>query len=313
MLSTASSIKLVSTNIPKTLINSSPRLFSSPSPSTFNSSLRTLYSSHRATSPSLPLRQSRPFTMSSSNGSQSNCTELLRSILDANETYAAAFNQADPALLKKLQKGQSPRIFWLGCSDSRVSAELSTGVAPGQIFVHRNIAQCFHPGDLSASAALAYAVHVLKVEAIIVCGHTGCGGVRAGMQAALDAKEKGETLETPEPGSVADVISKWIAPIKSIASNQISSKTSAAKDPLDNLSLAELTDSHVKSTVENVVNSEIVQSAWKEGRDLSVHGWVYHVGTAKLRDLDVGYKGVGVKADSLSRPSTYAESEPKED
>ncbi|GAA5958582.1 hypothetical protein JCM10213_006627, partial [Rhodosporidiobolus nylandii] len=96
-------------------------------------------------------------------------TELLQGILDANETYAAAFAQADPALLKKLAQGQSPRIFWLGCSDSRVSAELATGVAPGSIFVHRNIAQCFHPGDLSASAALAYAVHVLKVDAIIVC------------------------------------------------------------------------------------------------------------------------------------------------
>ncbi|GAA5886055.1 hypothetical protein JCM16303_003848 [Sporobolomyces ruberrimus] len=243
---------------------------------------------------------------------QSNCTDLLRSILDANETYAAAFSQADPTLLKKLQKGQSPRIFWLGCSDSRVSAELSTGVAPGSIFVHRNIAQCFHPGDLSASAALAYAVHVLKVEAIIVCGHTGCGGVRAGMQAALDQREQGDKLQVPEPGSVGDVISKWIAPIKSIATSQITS-TSSPKDPLDNLSLAELTDSHVKSTVENVAASDIVQSAWKEGRDLSVHGWVYHVGSARLRDLDVGYKGVGVKADSLSRPSTYAESEPKED
>ncbi|GAA5866537.1 hypothetical protein JCM1840_001350, partial [Sporobolomyces johnsonii] len=138
--------------------------------------------------------------------------DLLRSILDANETYAAAFAKADPALLKKLAKGQSPRIFWLGCSDSRVSAELATGVAPGSIFVHRNIAQCFHQGDLSASAALAYAVHVLKVESIIVCGHTGCGGVRAGMQAAVEAKDKGEALEAPEPGSVADTISKWIAP-----------------------------------------------------------------------------------------------------
>ncbi|GAA5923310.1 uncharacterized protein JCM15063_003605 [Sporobolomyces koalae] len=243
---------------------------------------------------------------------QSNCTDLLRGILDSNETYAAAFAQADPTLLKKLQKGQSPRIFWLGCSDSRVSAELSTGVAPGSIFVHRNIAQCFHPGDLSASAALAYAVHVLKVEAIIVCGHTGCGGVRAGMQAALDSKEQGDSLPVPEPGSVAEIISKWIAPIKSLASNQISSQP-GAKDPLDNLSLAELTDNHVASTVKNVAESDIVQQAWKEGRELSVHGWVYHVGSAKLRDLDVGFKGVGVKADSLSRPSSYAQSEPKEE
>ncbi|BGP52566.1 hypothetical protein JCM8202_004936 [Rhodotorula sphaerocarpa] len=239
----------------------------------------------------------------------SSSTELLQGILDANETYAAAFAQSDPALLKKLAQGQSPKIFWLGCSDSRVSAELATGVAPGSIFVHRNIAQCFHPGDPSASAALAYAVHVLKVEAIIVCGHTGCGGVRAGMQAAVDSKAKedqGEKVEPPKPGSVDDTIAKWIAPIKSLATPHACKGDS---DPLSTLELASLTDEHVKSTVEAVAASDLVQAAWAEGRDLSVHGWVYHVATAKLRDLDCGFKGPGVKADSLSRPSTYAASD----
>lgn len=243
-------------------------------------------------------------------------TQLLQGILDANETYAAAFAQSDPALLKKLAVGQSPKIFWLGCSDSRVSAELATGVAPGSIFVHRNIAQCFHKGDLSASAALAYAVHVLKVEAIIVCGHTGCGGVRAGMQAAVDSSEKeakGEEQPVPEPGSVADTISKWIAPIKSLASSQLPACSAASRSPLDTLSLAELTDQHVRDTVQAVAESDIVRAAWDEGRELSVHGWVYHVATAKLRDLDCGYKGVNVRADSLSRPATYADSEPRDD
>ncbi|GJN92016.1 hypothetical protein Rhopal_005044-T1 [Rhodotorula paludigena] len=243
-------------------------------------------------------------------------TELLQGILDSNETYAAAFAQSDSALLKKLAVGQSPRIFWLGCSDSRVSAELSTGVAPGSIFVHRNIAQCFHKGDLSAAAALAYAVHVLKVDAIIVCGHTGCGGVKAGMQAAVDAAEKeaaGEQLEAPAPGSVAETISKWIAPIKSLASTHLPSCEAAHRSPLDALSLAELTDQHVRDTVASVAESDIVRAAWDEGREISVHGWVYHVATAKLRDLDCGWKGVGVRAESLSRPSTYADSEPRED
>ena len=96
---------------------------------------------------------------------------------------------------------------------SRLLGSALTSLWTGHNVKQRNIAQCFHPGDLSASAALAYAVHVLKVESIIVCGHTGCGGVRAGMQAALDQREKGDSLETPEPGSVADVISKWIAPV----------------------------------------------------------------------------------------------------
>ncbi|GAA5920368.1 hypothetical protein JCM6882_007690 [Rhodosporidiobolus microsporus] len=248
----------------------------------------------------------------------SDSTTLLKGILDANETYAAAFSQSDPALLKKLAVGQSPKIFWLGCSDSRVSAELSTGVAPGSIFVHRNIAQCFHPGDLSASAALAYAVHVLKVEAIIVCGHTGCGGVRAGMQAALDSKaceEKGEKEEAPVAGSVADTISRWIAPIKSLAASQLSTPASQpSPDPLDNLCLAHLTDAHVSQTVKLVADSDIVQSAWKEGRELSVHGWVYHVATAKLRDLDCGFKGVNEPAHSLSRPSNaFHDHEPAEE
>ncbi|GAA5958123.1 hypothetical protein JCM21900_002918 [Sporobolomyces salmonicolor] len=231
--------------------------------------------------------------------------DLLRSILDANETYAAAFAKADPALLKKLAKGQSPRIFWLGCSDSRVSAELATGVAPGSIFVHRNIAQCFHPGDLSASAALAYAVHVLKVESIIVCGHTGCGGVRAGMQAAVDGRD--EPQEAPQPGSVADTISKWIKPITHLADLQIS--TDSARPPLDDFSLAELTDTHVAETVSAVANSDIVKAAWAEGRELTVHGWVYHVETAKLRDLECGWKGINERAPSLSRPVTSADTE----
>ncbi|GAA6018640.1 hypothetical protein JCM10207_008990 [Rhodosporidiobolus poonsookiae] len=245
--------------------------------------------------------------------STQNCTELLQGILDSNETYAAAFAQSDPALLKKLAAGQSPRIFWLGCSDSRVSAELSTGVAPGSIFVHRNIAQCFHKGDLSASAALAYAVHVLKVDAIIVCGHTGCGGVKAGMQAAVEAAENekaGNVVEPPAPGSVADTISKWIAPIKSLAASQLTSGTQPSSDPLDALCLSHLTDQHVADTVRAVADSDIVRAAWDEGRELSVHGWVYHVATAKLRDLDCGWKGPDARADSLSRPSTYAQSEP---
>ncbi|POY70553.1 hypothetical protein BMF94_6467 [Rhodotorula taiwanensis] len=235
-------------------------------------------------------------------------TQLLQGILDANETYAAAFAQSDPALLKKLAQGQAPKIFWLGCSDSRVSAELATGVAPGSIFVHRNIAQCFHPGDPSASAALAYAVHVLKVEAIIVCGHTGCGGVKAGMQAAVDSKSKedqGEKEEAPKPGSVEETIAKWIAPIKHLATPHANN----ASDPLSTLELGSLTDEHVKETVKAVAESDLVRAAWDEGRELSVHGWVYHVATAKLRDLDCGYKGPGVKADSLSRPSTYADSD----
>ncbi|GAA5987060.1 hypothetical protein JCM11641_007827 [Rhodosporidiobolus odoratus] len=249
--------------------------------------------------------------MSTTPSPSSSTTTLLQNVLDANETYSAAFQQADPALLKKLHKGQAPKIFWLGCSDSRVSAELATGVAPGSIFVHRNIAQCFHPGDLSASAALAYAVHVLKVEAIIVCGHTGCGGVKAGMSAAVESEandKAGKVVPPPKEGSVEETISKWIAPIKSLATTHLPTSS----DPLSDLCLSHLTDSHVTATVKAVAESPIVKSAWEDGRELSVHGWVYHVGSARLRDLGVGWKGVDQHAESLSRPSTFEECEPKD-
>ncbi|KAM0793657.1 hypothetical protein ACM66B_001088 [Microbotryomycetes sp. NB124-2] len=233
---------------------------------------------------------------------------LLQSILDANETYAAAFAQADPRLLKKLAKGQSPRIFWLGCSDSRVSAELSTGVAPGSIFVHRNIAQCFHDGDPSASAALTYAINVLKVEAIIVCGHTGCGGVKAAAGMAKNEKLNGPA----QPKNQHErIVTNWIGPLKNLALDQINQNESAngSYDPESEQAVATLTDKHVEETVRAVANSSIVKEAWENGQELAVHGWVYHVGTAKLRDLDVGWKGVNVRADSLSRGKSYEDSE----
>lgn len=235
--------------------------------------------------------------------------DLLKGILSANATYADAFSRSDPALLNKLAKGQSPKICWLGCSDSRVSAELSTGVAPGSIFVHRNIAQCFHPHDASALAALTYAVNILKVEAIIVCGHTGCGGVKAAMiEADTEAKQGSPTIKTTEGDKI---ISDWIAPIKALALEQLDDSTSVESNPYDPyspLALATLTDKHVAETVRLVSESSVCREAWAAGRDLAVHGWVYHVATAKLRDLNIGLKGVGISA-SLGSISSYASSE----
>ncbi|KAI5476920.1 carbonate dehydratase [Pseudohyphozyma bogoriensis] len=242
--------------------------------------------------------------------------DLLRSILAANATYADAFSRSDPALLSKLAKGQSPRICWLGCSDSRVSAELSTGVAPGSIFVHRNIAQCFHPNDPSALAAITYAVTQLKVDAIIVCGHTGCGGVRAAMMEGITEVEQGSpVVQTSDAGKL---ISGWVAPIKDLAIEQVKANQSAEhshplSDPLSPLSLATLTDRHVAETVRLVSESSVVREAWANGVELSIHGWVYHVATAKLRDLDIGVKGVGVSASLGSTATSYAGSEPPED
>ncbi|KAM0746857.1 carbonic anhydrase [Meredithblackwellia eburnea MCA 4105] len=226
-------------------------------------------------------------------------SDILRDILDRNQEYADAFTQADPVLLSKLAKGQQPRIFWLGCSDSRVSAELATGVAPGSIFVHRNVANTFHTDDTSALAALHYAVHVLKVDAIVVCGHTGCGGVLAAMESAAADQERG--APPPPPATEGDrIIGKWIAPIKSLASTQLALTPNSnvdVRDPFSFQSLTTLTERHVAETVRTIAESSIVTKAWEEGKKLEIHGWMYHVGTARLHDLGIGVKGAdGVPA-----------------
>ncbi|KAL8281279.1 hypothetical protein RQP46_006313 [Phenoliferia psychrophenolica] len=224
---------------------------------------------------------------------------LLREILNANGEYADAFSKRDPQLLAQLAQGQSPKIFWLGCSDSRVSAELSTGVAPGSIFVHRNVGNTFHPNDTSALAAMYYAVHVLKVESIVVCGHTGCGGVRAAMEAAALEQEQGFKQVPVTEGD--KLIANWIAPIKTLAETQLAGNSPEVaryaefkKDPFSPHALNTLTERHVAETVRLVAASSIVRDAWEQGSKLDVHGWMYNVATARLHDLRIGVSGVGI-------------------
>ncbi|SCZ91382.1 BZ3500_MvSof-1268-A1-R1_Chr1-2g01372 [Microbotryum saponariae] len=232
--------------------------------------------------------------------------EFLRGILDTNKAYAHKFAQSDPGLLKQLAKGQSPKVLWLGCSDSRVSAELSTGVLPGSIFVHRNVANRFDENDPSAMSAFLFAINVLKIQAIIVCGHTGCGGVKAALAGAVADKAAGKEIEPSN--RTEEVVGRWIAPIKSLATEHIQESRVASAE--DEALVSKLTDQHVANTVKAIAESQLMKDVWAEGRKISVHGWVYHVGTAKLRDLDVGYSGINQRAPSLSGPKrTYEECE----
>lgn len=207
-----------------------------------------------------------------------------KELLQANHKW---LSDADPDLFETLSKGQTPKIFWIGCCDSRVPAELVTGAAPGDLFVHRNIANTFHPKDGSALAALAYAVNHLGVEHIIVCGHQSCGGVAA---ALASAKERGVQSDETDEGT--DAIQQWLSPIRALAVAELRDKAKRdATTPSEQnaaLALKNLVEKNVCAQVSNVASSSVVKKAWKAGKNLTVHGWVYDIATGKIDDLGVG-------------------------
>ncbi|MBW0496262.1 hypothetical protein O181_035977 [Austropuccinia psidii MF-1] len=195
---------------------------------------------------------------------------VLRGFLDRNDKFAAS---CDPQTLLNASQGQSPSVFWLGCSDSRVSEALAIGAQIGEVFVHRNIANLFNPQDTSATAALAFAVNVLKVSHVIVVGHESCGGCAAALAAATADSETPQQTpieqEEPSPDIGRAAISKWISPIKDLAANQL--KT----DP--NGGLTKLINSNVEAQVRNITQHQVIQKAWGRGRDVQVHGWVFNI------------------------------------
>ncbi|KAI9437999.1 carbonic anhydrase, partial [Lactarius indigo] len=192
----------------------------------------------------------------------------LAKIISANSRWAKSVNVSDPTFFKKSAKGpQTPKVLWIGCSDSRVPESVITASRPGDIFVHRNIANQIHPDDDNALAVITYAVAHVHVEHILVVGHTRCGGADAALKAVAG---EGET----EP-----VIERWLTPLISLARN-LSSE--ASSDPL-----TRLIEESVRVQVENVANSEPVRKVWEGQKDLWVHGLVYELETGRLRNLNV--------------------------
>jgi carbonic anhydrase len=176
-------------------------------------------------------------------------------LLEENKLWAAAQLKEDPAYFKRLVDLQSPEILWIGCSDSRVPADRITGTQPGEIFVHRNVANLVVHTDLNFLSVLQYAVEVLKVKHIIVCGHHNCGGVRA----ALQNKSLG-------------LIDKWLWNIKNVyQQNKEAIHNLATEDEKVDL----LTELNVKEQVLNLAKTSIVQKAWKNNNMPNLHGWVY--------------------------------------
>lgn len=190
--------------------------------------------------------------------------KTLKHLFENNLRWANEVKEKKPDFFSKLSKQQAPEYLWIGCSDSRVPANEIVDLPPGEVFVHRNIANVVVHTDLNCLSVVQYAVDVLKVKHIIVCGHYGCGGIKA----ALDGHEHG-------------LIDNWLRHIKDVYRfNADELDTLGDKEKLDRL--CEL---NVLEQVTNVCNSTIVQNAWKNGANLSVHGWVYGIENGILQDL----------------------------
>lgn len=195
----------------------------------------------------------------------------LQNLFDNNRRWAEKMKKLDPDFFDKLAHQQKPEYLWIGCSDSRVPANEIVGLLPGELFVHRNVANVVEHSDMNCLSVLQYAVDVLKVKHIIVCGHYGCGGV----QAALQNRELG-------------LIDNWIRRIKDIAQlNQI--ELNALVNQTERVD--RLCELNVIAQVANISHTTIVQRAWSQGRDLVVHGWIYSVANGILKDLRLAVKG----------------------
>ncbi|UKL13334.1 carbonate dehydratase [Dissulfurimicrobium hydrothermale] len=194
----------------------------------------------------------------------------LKCLFDNNRAWADGIKKEDPAFFERLSKQQSPKYLWIGCSDSRVPANQIVGMPPGELFVHRNIANIVVQSDINCMAVIQYAVEVLSVQHIIVCGHYGCGGVKT----AMDMEEiESYGLINNWLGHVSEVYRRYMKEINAIFD---------AAQRLDRLC-----EFNVIEQVHNVCRTGFVRNAWRKGRDLYVHGWIYSIRDGILKDLDV--------------------------
>jgi carbonic anhydrase len=188
----------------------------------------------------------------------------LSHLFDNNRKWAADVTGADPDFFQRLAAQQAPEYLWIGCSDSRVPANEIVGLLPGELFVHRNVANVVVHTDLNCLSVLQYAVDVLKVKHVIVCGHYGCGGVKA-------------ALEDTKLG----LIENWLRHVQDVANVH-----RAALEGLDAATRADrLCELNVVAQARHVCETTVVQDAWARGQALDVHAWVYGLRDGQLRDL----------------------------
>jgi carbonic anhydrase len=192
---------------------------------------------------------------------------FYKSLLDNNKKWVESKLSADPDFFQRLANGQQPPLLWIGCADSRVPANEIIGAQPGEVFVHRNIANMVIHSDMNMLSVLDYAVNVLKVKHIIVCGHYGCGGVKAAM------------------GSDAiGLIDNWIRHIKDVYRFH-QAELDAIEDETERFD--RFVEINVTEQVYDLAKTSIVQGAWRNQQELTIHGWVYGVGSGVIKDLGV--------------------------
>lgn len=196
----------------------------------------------------------------------------LQILFKNNDQWVEGRTSQDPAYFAKLARDQDPTYLWIGCSDSRVPANEIVGLEPGELFVHRNVANIFPHTDFNCLSVLQFAVSILKIKHIIVCGHYGCGGVRAAME-----------------DHHLGLVDNWLRHIRDVYA-----RSKEELDPIDSLKLRfnRLVELNVLQQVLNVCHTTIVQEAWYRKQPLFVHGWVYDMESGKLKDLNCCYSSI---------------------
>ncbi|MFK7867010.1 MAG: carbonic anhydrase [Alphaproteobacteria bacterium] len=195
----------------------------------------------------------------------------LDHLLSENKLWADSKTQQNPDFFNRLSKQQAPKYMWIGCADSRVPANEIVNLDPGEMFVHRNVANLANPTDINCLSVLAFAINVLKVEHIIVCGHYGCGGVKT-------------VLENSRNG----LFEHWLEPVRETMRNKLD-EINKLDDLDERVNL--LCEMNVKSQVVNLSKNIIIEDAWKRGQSLTLHGWIYGIGNGIIQDLGVTIDG----------------------
>ncbi len=198
--------------------------------------------------------------------------ESIDNLIDSNRRWARRMTQQDSAFFQRLVNQHTPEYLWIGCSDSRVPANEIVGLLPGELFVHRNVANVVIHTDLNCLSVMQYAVEVLKVKHIIVCGHYGCGGI----EAALENKKLG-------------LIDNWLRHVQDV---QQKHQQRLAKHLSQKVMPDALCELHVIEQVVNVCRTTIVREAWERNQNLTVHGWVYSLQDGLVQDLEISVAGI---------------------
>jgi len=188
-----------------------------------------------------------------------------------NRAWAAGVQASDPEFFSALARQQSPEFLWIGCSDSRVPANQITGLAPGEVFVHRNVANLVVHTDLNCLSVLQFGVDLLRVRHVIVCGHYGCSGIRAALQ-----------------GHKVGLANNWLRHVQDVRDNH-AAELDALRDPAARE--RRLCELNVLEQVRHVCEATVVQDAWTNGQPLAVHGWIYGLEDGLLRDLNCSREG----------------------